>query len=148
MFNQVTLVGSLGQDAEARELKNGGKVVNFNMATNQSYKDKETGEYKDITAWHKVVIFNPAKVNFAEKAGRKGTLVLVQGEMKTRSYDNKSGDKVWVTEVIVPAYSGNFEVLSRPKNSESANESYPVTMSKNETDAQAKKDMIEDEILF
>ena len=140
MLNQITLVGSLGDDAESRVMKNGNKVVNFSMATNESYKDKTTGEYKDKTTWHKIVIFNPAKVNFAEKVCRKGSLVLVQGQNSTRSYEDKEGRKVYVTEVIVPAYSGNFELLNRPKDSSNT----AVTMNQKDTFAQAAKDDLDD----
>lgn len=97
--NKVILVGSLGQDPEVRYMPQGGAVANFSVATNERYKDKNTGEAKEVTEWHKVVIYQ----RLAEIAGeylRKGSKVYIEGKLKTRKWQDKDGIERYTTEII------------------------------------------------
>lgn len=97
--NKVILVGSLGQDPEVRYMPQGGAVANFSIATSERYKDKTTGEPKEITEWHKIVIYQ----KLAEIAGeylRKGSKVYIEGKLKTRKWQDKDGIERYTTEII------------------------------------------------
>lgn len=99
-INKVILVGNLGQDPEVRYLPNGGAVTNISIATSQSWKDKQTGEQKDRTEWHRVVIFG----KLAEIAGeylRKGSQVYIEGSLQTRKWQDQAGQDKYTTEIVV-----------------------------------------------
>lgn len=107
-INEALLVGRLGEDAVSRSFQNSGGVVSFSLATGKSYKDKASGEWKEKTAWHKVVLFDDHARRLAKDA-RKGDKVMVRGEILTRKYRNTtSGQDQWVTEVVVHPFSGSF----------------------------------------
>jgi single-strand DNA-binding protein len=98
MYNKVVLAGRLGADAEHVTFQNGGSVAKLRLATTRSYKSKE-GDWVEKTSWHNVVLRNPSEK--LVKVLTKGTPVLVEGELETRSYDDANGNKVYVTEVLV-----------------------------------------------
>ncbi len=98
--NKVILVGNLGQDPEVRYMPNGGAVANITLATSESWRDKQTGENKEITEWHRVVLFG----KLAEVAGeylRKGSQVYIEGQLRTRKWQDQSGQDKYTTEVVV-----------------------------------------------
>ena len=98
--NKVILVGNLGQDPEVRFMPNGGAVANFTLATSESWRDKQTGENKENTEWHRVVLFG----KLAEVAGeylRKGSQVYIEGQLRTRKWQDQSGQEKYTTEVVV-----------------------------------------------
>lgn len=98
--NKVILVGNLGKDPEVRSLENGTKVATCTMATSESYRDKNTNERKDITDWHDIVLWR-GLAEIAEKYLRKGSLVFVEGKLKSRRYQTKEGEMRYTTEVVV-----------------------------------------------
>ena len=98
-INKVILVGNLGGDPETRYMPSGSAVTNITVATNESWKDKQTGEQKDRTEWHKVAMFNRLAEIAAEYL-RKGSQVYIEGKLRTRKWQDKSGQDRWTTEVI------------------------------------------------
>ncbi|MBY4887752.1 single-stranded DNA-binding protein [Pantoea sp. DY-15] len=107
--NKVILVGNLGQDPEVRYMPNGGAVANITLATSESWRDKSTGENKEITEWHRVVLFG----KLAEVAGeylRKGSQVYIEGQLKTRKWQDQSGQDKYTTEVVVNV-GGTMQML-------------------------------------
>lgn len=97
--NKVILIGRLGKDPEVRHLESGTAVANFTMATTESYRDRNTGERKDITDWHNIVLWR-GLADVAEKYLKKGNLVYIEGKLKTRSWEDKEGGTRYTTEVV------------------------------------------------
>ena len=112
--NKVILLGRLGKDPEVRNFQNGGKVVNFSLATSERYKDRD-GNQQEKTEWHNVAIFNEKLGEIAEKYLRKGSLVYIEGQMQTRKWQDQSGNDRYSTEVALPAYRGAIVMLG-PKD--------------------------------
>jgi single-strand DNA-binding protein len=114
--NKVILVGNLGQDPEIRYMPNGGAVANMTLATSESWRDKQTGENREVTEWHRVVLFG----KLAEVAGeylRKGSQVYIEGQLRTRKWQDQSGQDKYATEVVVNV-GGTLQMLGgRPQNS-------------------------------
>ena len=98
-INKVILVGNLGQDPETRYMPSGSAVTNFTVATNESWKDKQTGEQKERTEWHKVAMFNRLAEIAAEYL-RKGSQVYIEGKLRTRKWQDQNGQDRWTTEII------------------------------------------------
>ncbi len=98
-INKVILVGNLGQDPETRYMPSGGAVTNFTLATNESWKDKQTGEQKDRTEWHRVAMFNRLAEIGAEYL-RKGSQVYIEGKLRTRKWQDRDGNDRYTTEII------------------------------------------------
>ena len=109
--NKVILVGNLGREPEARAMQNGGKVVTFSLATNESWRDKATNERRDKTEWHRVVIFNQNLGDIAEKYLQKGSKVYLEGQLQTRKYTDQSGQEKYTTEVVLQAFGSTLTLL-------------------------------------
>ena len=109
--NKVILVGNLGKDPEIRSMQNGGRVCNLTVATSESWKDKSTGERKEKTEWHRVVIFNDNLSQIAEKYLRKGSKVYLEGALETRKWTDNSGQEKYTTEVVLKQYRGELTML-------------------------------------
>ncbi|MGE0668117.1 MAG: single-stranded DNA-binding protein [Sphingomonadales bacterium] len=109
--NKVILVGNLGRDPEVRSLNNGGKVVQLNLATSESWRDRQSGERQERTEWHKVVIFNENLADVAERFLKKGSKVYVEGQLQTRKYTDKDGAEKYTTEVVLQRYRGELTML-------------------------------------
>lgn len=118
--NKVILIGNLGKDPEVRRLENGAIVANFSIATSEIFTDKNTGEKRENTDWHNIVVWR-GLAEVVEKYVRKGTKVYVEGKLKTRTYQDKDGATRYVTEVLAE----EITMLSRPDN-ERNNEQKPV----------------------
>ena len=110
-LNKVMLMGNLGRDPEIRHANDGSRIGNLNLATSESWKDKATGERKDRTEWHRVVIFNPNLVDIAEKYLRKGSKVLVEGQLQTRKWTDANGVEKYTTEVVLSRFKGELTLL-------------------------------------
>lgn len=108
--NKVILVGNLGKDPEVRSFSNGGRVASFSIATSESWKDKNSGERKERTEWHRISILNEALVGIAEKYLKKGSKVYIEGQLETRKYE-KDGRDVYTTEVVLRPYRGELTML-------------------------------------
>ena len=110
--NKVILVGNLGRDPEVRNAQDGSKIVNFTMATSESWRDKATGERKDRTEWHRIVIFNDRLADVATQYLKKGMKVYVEGQLQTRKWtDKESGQEKYTTEVVISRFKGDFQML-------------------------------------
>ena len=117
--NKVTLVGNLGRDPEIRAMQNGDKIVQLSLATSDRWKDKTSGEQRERTEWHRVVIFNDALGRIAEQYLKKGSTVYIEGQLQTRKWtDQQSGQEKYTTEVVLQRYRGELTLLGmRPDNS-------------------------------
>lgn len=113
-INKVILVGNLGKDPEVRATQSGSEICNLTLATSESWKDKSTGERKEKTEWHRVVIFNEPLVRVAKEYLRKGSKVYIEGQLQTRKWTNKEGQDVYTTEVVLQGYNGNLTMLDSP----------------------------------
>jgi len=109
--NKVIIVGNLGRDPEVRTFQNGGRVANLTIATSESWKDKATGERKEKTEWHRVVIFNENLVSVAERYLKKGAKVYIEGQLETRKWQDQSGQDKYSTEVVLRPYRGELTML-------------------------------------
>ncbi|MFO0988701.1 MAG: single-stranded DNA-binding protein [Alphaproteobacteria bacterium] len=110
--NKVILVGNLGRDPEVRNAQDGSKIVNFTLATSETWRDKATGERKDRTEWHRVVIFNERLADVATQYLKKGMKVYVEGQLQTRKWtDKESGQEKYTTEVVISRFKGDFQML-------------------------------------
>jgi single-strand DNA-binding protein len=109
--NKVILVGNLGKDPEVRRLGSGDPVVNLSLATSESWKDKATGERKEKTEWHRVVIFNENLARVAEQYLKKGSKVYVEGQLQTRKWQDQSGQEKYSTEVVLQRFRGELTLL-------------------------------------
>jgi len=109
--NKVILVGNLGADPEVRHMQDGRPVVNLRLATSESWRDKATGERRERTEWHRVVIFNEGLARIAEQYLRKGSKIYVEGQLQTRKWQDQSGQDRYTTEVVLQGFNGNLTML-------------------------------------
>jgi single-strand DNA-binding protein len=109
--NKVILVGNLGKDPEARSMGNGGEVVSFSIATSENWNDKQSGERKEKTEWHNIVIFNEALGKIAKQYLRKGSSVYLEGQLQTRKWTDKDNNDRYTTEVVLQRYRGELTML-------------------------------------
>ncbi len=114
-INKVILVGNIGQEPQTRTMGSGQKVVSFSLATSDRWRDRSSGEQKEQTEWHRVVIFNPNLVEVAERMLQKGTKLYLEGSLRTRKWQNQSGADVFTTEVVLNPFSGQMVILSGAK---------------------------------
>lgn len=111
-MNRATLLGRLGKDPEIRTTQSGDKVASFSLVTSKKYKEKATGEQKEISDWHNIVVWG-VLANTCEKFLRKGARVLLSGEIKTRSWE-KDGNKVYTTEIVLSGFDASLEIIDWP----------------------------------
>ncbi|WP_375678233.1 single-stranded DNA-binding protein [Bartonella sp. AP72JLCBS] len=111
MLNKVILIGHLGANPESKTMSTGIEVVNFRMATSESYTDKATNKRIDKTEWHSIVVFNPHLAKVALQYLNKGSKVYIEGRLQTRKWQDKNGVDRYVTEVILPQYKGELKLL-------------------------------------
>ncbi len=123
--NKVTLVGNLGKDPEVRSLPSGQKVVNFTMATSESWNDKASGERKELTEWHRIVIMNERLADVAEKYLRKGGKVYIEGKLQTRKWTDNTGQDKYTTEIMLGRFGGELVLLDRNPNASSGDDYAP-----------------------
>jgi single-strand DNA-binding protein len=109
--NKVILIGNLGRDPEVRHAQDGSKIVNLNLATSESWKDRNSGERKEKTEWHRVVIFNDRVADVAERYLKKGSKVYVEGSLQTRKWTDQSGAEKYSTEVVITRFKGDLTLL-------------------------------------
>ena len=121
--NKVTLVGNLGRDPEIRAMQNGDKIVQLSIATSDRWKDKNSGEQRERTEWHRVVIFNDALGKIAEQYLKKGSTVYLEGQLQTRKWtDQQSGQDKYTTEVVLQRYRGELTLLGSRQDSQINND--------------------------
>ena len=123
--NKVILVGNLGKDPETRRLNSGDPVVNLRIATSENWRDKATGERKERTEWHSVVIFNENLARVAEQYLKKGSKVYIEGQLQTRKWQDQSGADKYTTEIVLQKFRGEMTLLdSRGSGGENASVGY------------------------
>ena len=110
-LNKVMLIGNLGADPEIRSFQNGGKVCNLRIATSEQWKDRNTGERQERTEWHNVAVFSEGLVNVCERYLRKGSKVFVEGQLRTRKWQDQSGNDRYTTEVVLQGFNGTLTML-------------------------------------
>jgi len=116
-LNKVLLIGRLGADPEIKQMVNGKSVARISLATSNTWKDKNTGEKKEKTEWHRIVIFNEGLVNVVQQYVKKGAQVYIEGQLTTRKWkDEKSGIDRYSTEVILQGFNSSFKILSSKSN--------------------------------
>lgn len=121
--NKVILIGNLGRDPEVRRMNSGDAVVNFSVATTESWRDKQSGERRDRTEWHNVVIFNENLGRVAEQYLKKGSKVYLEGQLQTREFTDKDGNQRKVTEVVLQRFRGELTLLdSRGRGGEAVDD--------------------------
>jgi len=118
--NKVILVGNLGKDPEIRTLQSGTKVANLSVATSETWNDRQSGERKERTEWHRVVIFNERLADVAERFLRKGRKVYLEGALETRKYTDQSGQEKYTTEVVLRNFRGELTLLDSAGGGEGA----------------------------
>ncbi len=116
-LNQVQLIGHVGKDPEVRKSQNGASIVSFSIATSESWRDKNSGERKEKTEWHNVVVFNEALAKIAESYVRKGTQLFIEGKMRTRKWTDKSNVEKYSTEVVLEQYGGTLTMIGGKSDS-------------------------------
>jgi single-strand DNA-binding protein len=148
-LNKVLLIGRLGADPEIKQMINGKSVARISLATSQSWKDKNTGEKKEKTEWHRIVVFNEGLVNVVRQYLKKGAQVYIEGQLSTRKWkDEKSGQDKYSTEVVIQGYNSSLTMLGGGSGS-STNDSSSQQISKNLDDgSQVPQNDLDDEIPF
>jgi len=148
-LNKVLLIGRLGADPEIKQMVNGKSVARLSLATSQSWKDKNTGEKKEKTEWHRIVVFNEGLVNVVQQYLKKGAQVYIEGQLSTRKWkDEQSGQDKYSTEILIQGYNSSLTMLgggSRGVQSDNSSETIP----KNPDDtSQIEQNDLDDEIPF
>ncbi len=116
--NKVILVGNLGKDPEVRTTQDGTKIVNLTLATSETWNDRASGERKERTEWHRVVIFNDRVADIAERFLRKGRKVYVEGSLQTRKWTDQSGQEKYTTEVVIGRFKGELTLIDSNRGEE------------------------------
>ncbi len=109
--NKVILVGNVGQDPEVRQFQNGGQVATFSLATSENWKDKNTGERREKTEWHRIAIFNEGLIRVVQSYVKKGSKLYVEGQLETRKWQDQAGVEKYTTEVVLRGYGGVLTML-------------------------------------
>ena len=146
-LNKVQLIGRLGADPEVKQMVNGKSVARLSLATSQSWKDKNTGEKKEKTEWHRVVVFNEGLVNVVQQYLKKGSQIYIEGQLSTRKWkDEQSGQDKYSTEIIIQGYNSSLTMLGGSNSSGGITNDKPQSID-NDNMSQISNDM-DDEIPF
>ena len=129
--NKVIIVGNLGKDPETRNTQSGGKIVNLTVATSESWNDKGSGERKERTEWHRVVIFNERLADVADRFLRKGRKVYVEGQLQTRKWTDQSGQERYSTEIVLDRFRGELTLLDNNRDSDEGQSNRPAPQRQN-----------------
>ena len=148
-LNKVLLIGRLGADPEVKQMVNGKSVARLSLATSNTWKDKNTGEKKEKTEWHRVVIFNEGLVKVVQQYVKKGAQVYIEGQLTTRKWtDEKSGQDKYSTEIVLQGFNSTFTILSGKNNQTSSVENSSETKSELPNDNISTSNDLDDEIPF
>ena len=134
--NKVILLGNLGQDPDVRTMQSGKKVATMSLATSDSWKDKETGEKKEKTEWHRIVVFNEGLIGVVENYIKKGTKLYIEGALQTRKWTDDAGTEKYTTEIVIQGYGGRIDIVSAKGNNQEHLESQDIA---DNNDASEKK---------
>ena len=148
-LNKVLLIGRLGSDTERKQMVSGKNVARFSLATSNTWKDKNTGEKKEKTEWHRVVIFNEGLVNVVQQYVKKGAQVYIEGQLTTRKWkDEKSGLDRYSTEVVLQGFNSSFKILSSKNSQITSSQENISEKSSLPNDAKTSSNDLDDEIPF
>ena len=148
-LNKVLLIGRLGADPEIKQMVNGKSVARLSIATSNTWKDKNTGEKKEKTEWHRVVIFNEGLVNVVKQYVKKGAQVYIEGQLTTRKWtDQKSGQDKYSTEIILQGYNSTFTILSGKNNQNTVSQDSSESKSALPNEKDISSTDLDDEIPF
>ena len=148
-LNKVQLIGRLGADPEIKQMVNGKSVARLSLATSQSWKDKSSGERKEKTEWHRVVIFNEGLVNVVQQYVKKGANVYVEGQLSTRKWkDEASGQDKYSTEIVLQGYNSSLTMLDGKSKGENSNLVTENKSSLPNDDSPSSNNDLDDEIPF
>lgn len=142
--NKVILLGNLGRDPEVRQTQDGTKIVHLSIATSERWKDKNSGESKERTEWHRVVIFNERLSDVAERFLAKGRQVYLEGQLQTRKWQDQSGEDRYTTEVVLQRFRGELTLIGGRGDGESGSSQYDQS----QPGAKSSHDDLDDEIPF
>jgi len=144
-INKVILVGNVGQDPEIRTTQDGREIVNFSLATSESWKDKATGEKRDKTEWHRVVIFSQGLVNIVKSYVKKGSKLYIEGSLQTRKWTDNQGIEKFTTEIALQNFNSTLQILDT-RDRQSSADSYSSNSSSKRNDVSIEEN--DDEIPF
>ena len=148
-LNKVQLIGRLGADPEIKQMVNGKNIARLSIATSQSWKDKSTGERKEKTEWHRVVIFNEGLINVIQQYLKKGANVYLEGQLATRKWrDEKSGQDKYSTEIVLQGYNSSLTMLDGKNKSNNSNETSQTKSALPNDEISQDKSDLDDEIPF
>lgn len=118
--NKVILIGNLGKDPEIRNTTDGKEIASFSLATSESWKDKSTGEKKDKTEWHRVIIFSQGLVGVVKNYAKKGSKLYIEGQLQTRKWTDKNGIDKYSTEIVLQGFNSTLQILNGKPDSQTA----------------------------
>ena len=145
-LNKVLLIGRLGADPEIKQMVNGKSVARLSLATSQSWKDKNTGEKKEKTEWHRIVVFNEGLVNVVQQYLKKGAQVYVEGQLSTRKWkDEKTGQDKYSTEILIQGYNSSLTMLGGGNQNSTTSQ---VNKNNNDEGSQIEQSDLDDDIPF
>jgi len=149
-LNKVLLIGRLGADPEIKQMVNGKSVARLSLATSQSWKDKNTGEKKEKTEWHRIVVFNEGLVNVVQQYLKKGAQIYVEGQLSTRKWkDEQSGQDKYSTEIVIQGYNSSLTMLGGGGGASISKDVTSQQVSKNSDDgSQISENDLDDDIPF
>lgn len=122
-LNRVQIIGNIGNDPDIRTMNSGDKVANISVATSETWKDKQTGEKKEKTEWHRVVVFG-GMADVIERFTRKGSKVMIEGKLQTRKWTDQQGVEKYTTEIVVQPFGGNLILLDRKQDGDNNSGGY------------------------
>ena len=149
-LNKVLLIGRLGADPEIKQMVNGKNVARLSLATSQTWKDKNTGEKKEKTEWHRIVVFNEGLVNVVQQYLKKGAQIYVEGQLSTRKWkDEKSGQDKYSTEILIQGYNSSLTMLGGGSGGiQNDNTSQAISKNSDDKSQVQQNDQDDDEISF
>lgn len=143
--NKVILIGNLGADPEVKSFQNGGKIANLRIATSEAWKDRATGERKERTEWHQVVINGDGLIGVVERYLRKGSKVYVEGQLRTRKWQDRDGHDKFTTEIVIAGMAGSLTMLDGPRDGEGGSNNRHRNQNGFGTDHDLSNDGLEDD---
>lgn len=147
-MNKAFLIGNLGKDPEVRFLPDGSKVVNLTLATNETWSDKNTGERRTKTEWHRVVVFNDRLADICEKYLKKGSKIFIEGQIQTRKYTDQTGVERYSTEIVLQRYRGELGMLDGRGPGHDEAPSDHLNVQNHDSGHSGQFDLIDDEVPF
>ncbi|WP_127076177.1 single-stranded DNA-binding protein [Rhodomicrobium lacus] len=150
-INRVILLGNVGKDPEVRSTTTGDRVATFSVATSERWTDKNTGEKRESTEWHTVVVFNQALIKVIDQHLTKGSRVAIEGKMKTRKWQHSDGTDRYTTEVVIGRFDGSLSLEGKPSGATRSEDAYGSTKTRESYSGSAgggSSDRLDDEIPF